>query len=61
MNKLGWAFLGLITVLLCVRFFFGVVGGLVYICSLAFSFEFSWMLVLGVCSLIVLIWIALKK
>lgn len=61
MDKLGWAFLGLITVVLCVSFFFGVVGGLVYICSLAFRFEFSWMLTLGVCSLIVLIWIALRK
>ena len=28
MDKLGWAFLGLITVVLCVGFFFGVVGGL---------------------------------
>ena len=61
MEKFGLAALGLVTIVLCLAFFFGVVGGLVYICSLAFSFEFSWMLTLGVCSLIVLIWIALKK
>lgn len=61
MDKLGWAFLGLITVVLCVGFYFGVVGGLVYICSLVFRFEFSWMLTLGACSLIILIWLALRK
>lgn len=53
MEKLGLAVLGLVTVVLCLAFFFGVVGGLVYICSLAFGFEFSWMLVLGICALAV--------
>ena len=58
MEKLGFAALGLITLLLCLAFFFGVVGGLVYICSIAFNFEFSWMLVLGICALAVLLkWI----
>lgn len=55
MEKLGFAALGLITLLLCLAFFFGVVGGLVYICSIAFNFEFSWMLVLGICALAVLL------
>lgn len=55
MEKLGFAVLGLVTVLLCLMFFFGVVGGLVYICSIAFNFEFSWMLVLGICSLAVML------
>lgn len=58
MEKFGFAALGLITLLLCLAFFFGVVGGLVYICSIAFNFEFSWMLVLGICALAVLLkWI----
>lgn len=58
MEKLGLAVLGLVTVLLFLAFFFGVVGGLVYICSLAFGFEFSWMLVLGICAVAVLLkWI----
>lgn len=60
MGKLGMAFLGLIMILLFVAFFFGVIGGLVYICSIAFGFEFSWMLVLGVCAVIVLIKIISK-
>lgn len=60
MEKLRMAFLGLITILLCVAFFFGVIGGLVYICSLAFGFEFSWMLVLGICALAVLLKIVFK-
>lgn len=60
MGKLGLAVLGLITVLLYLGFFFGMIGGLVYICSLAFGFEFSWMLVLGVCAVIVLIKIISK-
>lgn len=60
MEKLGMAFLGLITILLCVAFFFGVIGGLVYICSIAFGFEFSWMLVLGICALAVLLKIIFK-
>lgn len=55
MEKFGLAVLGLVTVLLCLMFFFGVVGGLVYICSIAFNFEFSWMLVLGICSLAVML------
>lgn len=55
MEKFGLAALGLVTIVLCLAFFFGVVGGLVYICSLAFNFEFSWMLVLGICSLAVLL------
>ena len=55
MEKLGLAVLGLVTLVLCVAFFFGVVGGLVYICSIAFNFEFSWMLVLGICALAVLL------
>lgn len=55
MEKFGFAALGLITLLLCLAFFFGVVGGLVYICSIAFNFEFSWMLVLGICALAVLL------
>lgn len=45
---------------LCLVFFFGMVGGLVYICSLAFGFEFSWMLVLGICALAVLLKIVFK-
>lgn len=58
MEKLGLAALGLATVVLCLAFFFGVVGGLVYICSIAFNFEFSWMLVLGICAIAVLLkWI----
>ena len=58
MEKFGFAALGLITLLFCLAFFFGVVGGLVYICSIAFNFEFSWMLVLGICALAVLLkWI----
>lgn len=60
MEKLGLAVLGLVTVLLFIAFFFGVVGGLVYICSLAFGFEFSWMLVLGICALAVLLKIVFK-
>ena len=60
MEKLGFAALGLITVLLCLAFFFGVVGGLVYVCSLAFNFEFSWMLVLGICAVGVLLKILFK-
>lgn len=60
MEKLGFAALGLITLLLCLVFFFGVVGGLVYICSIAFNFEFSWMLVLGICALAVLLKIIFK-
>lgn len=55
MEKFGLAVLGLVMVLLCLMFFFGVVGGLVYICSIAFNFEFSWMLVLGICSLAVML------
>ena len=55
MEKFGLAALGLITVLLCLGFFFGVVGGLVYIFSLAFGVEFSWMRVLGICALAVLL------
>ena len=55
MEKLGFAVLGLVTLVLCLAFFFGVVGGLVYICSIAFNFEFSWMLVLGICALAVLL------
>lgn len=60
MEKFGLAALGLVTIVLCLAFFFGVVGGLVYICSLAFSFEFSWMLVLGICALAVLLKIVFK-
>lgn len=60
MEKFGLAALGLVTVVLCLAFFFGVVGGLVYICSLAFGFEFSWMLVLGICALAVLLKIVFK-
>lgn len=60
MEKLGLAVLGLVMVLLCLAFFFGVVGGLVYICSLAFGFEFSWMLVLGICAIAVLLKIIFK-
>lgn len=60
MEKLGLAVLGLVTLVLCLAFFFGVVGGLVYICSLAFGFEFSWMLVLGICALAVLLKIVFK-
>ena len=60
MEKLGFAALGLITLLLCLAFFFGVVGGLVYICSIAFNFDFSWMLVLGICALAVLLKIVFK-
>lgn len=60
MEKLGFAVLGLATIVLCLAFFFGVVGGLVYICSLAFGFEFSWMLVLGICALAVLLKIVFK-
>ena len=55
MEKFGLAALGLVTIVLCLAFFFGVVGGLVYICSLAFGFEFSWMLVLGIWSLAALL------
>lgn len=58
MGKLGFAVLGLVTLVLCLAFFFGVVGGIVYICSLVWNFEFSWMLVLGVCGIAVLLkWI----
>lgn len=58
MEKFGLAALGLVAVVLCLMFFFGVVGGLVYICSIAFNFEFSWMLVLGICAIAVLLkWI----
>ena len=60
MEKFGLAALGLVTIVLCFAFFFGVVGGLVYICSLAFGFEFSWMLVLGICALAVLLKIVFK-
>lgn len=55
MEKLGLAVLGLVTLVLCLAFFFGVVGGLVYIVCLSFNLEFSWMLVLGICSLAVLL------
>ena len=60
MEKFGLAVLGLVTILCVVAFFFGVVGGLVYICSLAFGFEFSWMLVLGICALAVLLKLIFK-
>lgn len=60
METFGLAALGLVIVVLCLAFFFGVVGGLVYICSLAFGFEFSWMLVLGICALAVLLKIVFK-
>lgn len=55
MEKFGLACLGFITALLCLALFFGVVGGLVYIVCLAFDLEFSWMLVLGICSLAMLL------
>lgn len=60
MEKFGFAALGLITLLLCLAFFFGVVGGLVYIVCLTFDLEFSWMLVLGICALAVLLKIVFK-
>lgn len=58
MEKLGFAILGLVVLILSLALFFGVVGGIVYICSLVWNFEFSWMLVLGICSIAVLLkWI----
>lgn len=60
MEKLGWAILGLFIIILCLIFAFGVIGGVVYICALTFGFEFSWMLVLGVCAIIILIRYLLK-
>lgn len=60
MEKFWLAALGLVIIVLCLVFFFGMVGGLVYICSLAFGFEFSWMLVLGICALAVLLKIVFK-
>ena len=55
MGKLGFAVLGLVTIVMCLAFFFGVVGGIVYICSIVWNFEFSWMLVLGICGIAVLL------
>ena len=55
MEKLGLAVLGLVTLVLCLAVFFGVVGGLVYIVCPSFNLEFSWMLVLDICSLAVLL------
>lgn len=55
MEKLGLAVVGLVTIVLCLVFFFGIVGGIVYICSLVWNFEFSWMLVLGICGIAVLL------
>lgn len=58
MEKPGLAFMGLLLVLLFLAISFLLVGGIVYICSLAFHFEFSWMLVLGICGIAVLLkWI----
>lgn len=55
MEKLGYAFLGLIAVTLLVIFGVGCVGGVVYICSLVWGFEFSWLLTLGVCGILILL------
>lgn len=55
MEKFGLAGLGLLMIVLIFAGSFLIVGGLVYLCSLAFHFEFSWMLVLGICALAVLL------
>lgn len=55
MGKFGLAGLGLLTIVLIFAGSFLIVGGLTYLCSLAFHFEFSWMLVLGIWSLIALL------
>ena len=55
MEKLGLAVVGLVTIVLCLVFVFGIVGGIVYICSLVWNFEFSWLLVLGICGIAVLL------
>lgn len=55
MGKFGLAGLGLFTIALILGISFLIVGGLVYLCSLAFHFEFSWMLVLGIWSLAALL------
>lgn len=55
MEKFGLAALGLLTIVLTFAGSFLTIGGLTYLCSLAFHFEFSWMLVLGIWSLAALI------
>ena len=55
MEKFGLAGLGLIAIVLIFAGSFLIVGGLTYLCSLAFHFEFSWMLVLGIWSLAALL------
>lgn len=55
MEKFGLAGLGLLVIVLTFAGSFLIVGGLTYLCSLAFHFEFSWLLVLGIWSLIALL------
>lgn len=55
MEKFGLAGLGFLMIVLICAGSFLIVGGLTYLCSLAFHFEFSWMLVLGIWSLAALL------